>query len=95
MEKEAHKKERQWLSGILRRDECCRKDRGKAGAPGGLGSVCSGIFSRVGVAEKVTFEQRLETESSESHGSGVWGRPVRGAGVKARGREGLNGQEPE
>ena len=48
-----------------------------------------------GLIEKVTFEQRLETESSESHGSGVWGRPVRGAGVKARGREGLNGQEPE
>ena len=53
---------------------------GKAGVPGGLGSVCSGIFSRVGVAEKVTFEQRLETESSELPGSGVRGRRGGGGG---------------
>ena len=28
----------------------------------GLRSVCSGIFGGVSVAEKVTFEQRLEAE---------------------------------
>ena len=34
----------------------------------------------MGVAEKVTFEQRLETESSELHGSGVRGRREGGGG---------------
>ena len=49
------------------------EDSGKVGAPGGSRDVCSGIFSGVRVAQKVTFEQRLKAESGESRGSGVGG----------------------
>ena len=45
--------------------------------------MCSGIFSGVRVAQKVTFEQRLKAESGESRGSGVGGGGE--LGVKAEG----------
>ena len=45
--------------------------------------MCSGIFSRVGVAEKVTFEQRLETKQRITWLRG-WGAASAGVGVLSR-----------